>query len=168
MQAVAPQLIPDLIVVLEDKRQTVPRLIVDDSAPGFLLPLIPLSLKEKGPFHARDKFLRGSPVVCVVPFGSAGCGHPRGVVKIVAPHSIQSPSPLLDRPDGFDELRFAFGDQGSPSVRRRLSRVPREVGQHMHRALVMNRVNGIESQSVHMKFVDPVAGVLNEELPDSL
>ena len=51
MQPVTPELIRNLIMILKIEDESVSRLVLDHAASGFLLPLIPLSLKEEGSFH---------------------------------------------------------------------------------------------------------------------
>ena len=51
MQPVSPQLIRNLIVILEIKDEPFAWFVLDDSPPGFLLSLVSLSLKEEGSFH---------------------------------------------------------------------------------------------------------------------
>ena len=62
----------------------------------FLLPVVPLALKQVAPFHSRNDLLRRALIVGVVGVVQTGHGHAAGMMEVVVPAAVET-EPVLDR-----------------------------------------------------------------------
>src|SRR5437868_5530224 len=90
------------------------------------------------------------------------------MVKIVVPESIRAIAVLLRRADQFRFLLLVFRDDNDGPAGSLRARLPRQRSDDMIVRFVVDVLCGIEPQAVEMKFTDPIACVVNEELPYGL
>src|SRR5437868_14827724 len=87
-------------------------------------------------------------------------------MPVVIPYSIKIIAALLSRPDQFCPLEFILRKQKDGALSCRFPRRASDSSHNIFLRVIKNGLRGIEAESVEMKFLDPVASIGNEELPD--
>src|SRR3954453_10015471 len=126
----------------------------------FFLPRVELPLVEKSMLRHGDEFLRRAAIVHVVRLAAAGHGHHRRVMPVVVPQRVDT----LYVDESHVLWLVLRGDENLPAARRfvrALHDLPED-------RVVGDRLRRIEPQSVEIKLVDPVRGVLREEFAHAL
>jgi hypothetical protein len=72
------------------------RLIFDDRAARFLLPLIPLALIDEPPLDDGQELLRGASIIRIIRLPAPGQGDTTDMMEVIAPDSVEAPAAMLD------------------------------------------------------------------------
>src|SRR4029079_10898217 len=101
-----------------------------------------------------DELLRSAQVIGVVRLAVSGQRHQRGVVKIVIPQGVETKPALVHGAQAPNVLLFVLGydDDRTPAGGR--ARASGEFGEHMRLRRIEDLLNGVETQTVEMKFID--------------
>src|SRR6266849_5859939 len=105
------QVVGDLIVILQEKKNLSGRGAPERGSTQPLLPPIPLALIEAVEERASQQLLSVASIVAAKRLGRPGDRHPGGVVKIVDPDRIQPPPALGQWSDERNLLSFALGEE---------------------------------------------------------
>src|SRR5713101_3259324 len=149
----------DLIVILQKADEFFRSEIERRCSSPQLLPGVALALKEKSMFCQRHEFLPLAAVVGVVSLAPAGDGHRGGMVPVVVPEGVD---PVL--PDDVGVLRLVLGDDENSSLASGFARPALNQRHDVFRRAIVNALSGVESKSVEMELVDPVARIFGEKL----
>ncbi len=95
----------------------------------------------------------------------AGQGHVGTVVKVVVPHAVHAEASFFSRAHAKDVLAFVFCDEEQLAPVGRHPGTGGDVPQDVYLRTVDDGVGGVETESVDVELVDPVARVGDEELP---
>src|SRR6266567_3749421 len=131
-----------------------------------LLPCIRLSLIQITILCRGNKLLRTPKVVAVVGFVSTGQGNNGGMMPVVIPYSVKIIAALLSGPDQFCPLEFILLKQKDVALSRRFPRRASDSSHNIFLRVIKNGLRGIKAESVEMEFLNPVASIGDEELPD--
>src|SRR5260370_15610292 len=163
--AIAKSAVPDLVVVLREDH------IVRSLKWGRCIPMAspPVARILAGVIPALLQCARQGPHIAeilVVSRGFPGQQRMHGVMKVVAPLRCHLKSALAPRTEYASVVQIAFGNHRnvSPNPCGESVYFPRQLRKKRERACVKNSVNGVESQRVNVKIVEPVERVLDEEM----
>ena len=133
-------------------------------AAALLLPGIALALKQEAPADRRHQLLRVAEMVREVGFVVAGQRDDRAVVEVVVPERVQPVAAAIRRTHQLRLLRLVLGDQERRALAARLAHAPRDRRHQMFGRGVVDLLGRVQAQAVEVEFVDPVGGVLDEQL----
>ena len=102
--------------------------------------------------------------VAVVGFRPPRQRHHRAVMKVVVPERVETVAALLGWPHEPRVLRLILRNEKDRPVAGRFARATADRFDDMRARGVVDLLRGVEPQAIQMKFVDPVAGVRDEEL----
>src|SRR5262249_51175986 len=153
--------IGDLIMVLQKCDERGRQQIQPGLATAFLLPRVPLSLVQIAILERGEKLLRCAEVIGVVRLVSASEGDHRRVVEVVVPEAVEAITIGFERPNQPWMLRFILSNEESgPSPRGEANGMAdfgEDVAAGFDRVIV-DVLRCVETQTVQMKFFDPVDG----------
>ena len=89
-------------------------------------------------------------------------------MEIVIPHGIDAPSSPLDRKQVLGSLRLVLGDEHDAALRRLAPRVRRHFSNDVPLTVVEDRLSGIESKAIEVKFPHPVTRVVDDQITCTL
>src|SRR5690606_2409507 len=104
-----------LIVILHEVQERVPRNARRGRAPALVLPLVTLALVEEAALDGGYELLRGAEVVGVVRLAAARERHDSGVVEVVVPQGVQTVAAVLERQDEPHLLRLVLANENHSS-----------------------------------------------------
>jgi hypothetical protein len=107
---------------------------------------------------------RRAAVVYVVAFVVACERAPDLMMEVVGPHGIESPPARRRRGHHVRQVAVIFGDQQHAALAGSGTHPAGELGEEVSRALVDQRVRGVEAQAVDVVLVDPVQSIFEEEV----
>ncbi len=84
-------------------------------------------------------------------------------MKIVIPHPIQTVAAFIRRPCHPGFLQIVLGDENDGTRTRRLARGETDCAYDVFVGLIANGVCCVETETIEMKFFDPVTAVRDEK-----
>src|SRR5665213_2822894 len=156
--------IGDLVVILQIGHEIGWREVEGRRAARLLLPSVPLALVEEAVLGGGDELARAAVIVAVIGFAAPGDGNHRGVVEIVVPQRVEAIPAGLGRAHHSGVLRLVFGGDEGFAAACGSPHLPLDRRQDVIARRIENLLGRVEPQPAQMIFVDPIAGIGDEEL----
>ena len=135
---------------------------------ALLLPFVVLPLIEKTPPQRRQQLLRSPSIVGVVSLAVSGERDQRRVVEVVVPERVEAIAFFVrwsaGPPHESGLLGLVLRDEVGPSPPGGRADPTTDRRQDVIVGGVEHLLGGVEAEAVEVKLLDPVAGVLDEEL----
>src|SRR5579884_593523 len=128
-------------------------------AAPLLLPGVPLALIEEAVLHRAQKLLRVAAIAAVIRLVATGRRDARRMMEVVVPQAVEPAAVDRLRAKQARALRLVFADDDRATSAGRVAYLARHRGDDVRRRFVEDLLRRVESQSVEMKFLDPVARV---------
>src|SRR5205807_2712873 len=99
-------------------------------------------------------------------FVMIGHSHESAVMKIVVPECVEPVAALVAGLNEADFLRLVLRYKESRAAACCFAHPARDSSQNVIGRVIVNVLRGVQPQAVEMKFIDPVAGVGDDEFAD--
>ena len=168
-QALAMGAIADLVVILDEGDERLRRQArCDLAAHAFEIARVVALVGKPFGQAAAETLDRVAAEIAIIAFGLAGQQPVPTMVDVVVPLGIEGQSLLVVASSCQTRCLVVFVFQNEMNVAIRQGR-PDTLGHFLQKvqvAVVLDRVDRVETQAVHVKLLQPVERVLDEELPD--
>ena len=114
-------------------------------------------------FGGGDELARAAAVIGVIGLVMSGQRDHGAVMKIVVPQRVEPVAAALGRAHQPGVLRLVLADDKGGAAASRRSHLPNDGGEDMVVRSIEDLLRRVEPQPVEMIFVDPIAGIGDEE-----
>ena len=168
VEPLAERPVADPIVVLDEEYET-PR-IEPGRLGAAILPSMDrvLPLIEPAAIERRDEVGDRPSKVAVDAVIVASQQASNLVMEIIRPDTVKAPAAIRLRLEHAGQIAVILGNEMDRSGRLVRPDSGGQLREEVTRALVDHRVSRVDAQAIHVIFVDPVQGILDEELADQL
>jgi hypothetical protein len=164
VQPLAERPVADLVVVLQADDEGARGQAGRVAAARALQVLGVLAAEEPALPNGGRQVGDGAGEVAVVALVVAGQHAPHLVVEVVGPDAVEAPAALGLRAHHVGQVAVVLGDQVHGPPRERFADPGGQLGEDVAAALVVDGVGGVQAHPVEVVLVQPVEGVLDEEV----
>src|SRR6266568_4664789 len=132
---------------------------------GFL-PGIWLALVKITVLGCRNEFLRRPEIIGVIRFVPSGQSNEGAVMEVVVPQTVEIVAPFAARANHLGFLRLILRNQNQQALPGCCARGSSDCANNVLLRLIVDILRRVESETVKVKFLNPVTPIGNEKLAD--